>query len=127
MFIRSRNLLTNHVNTEVINQSGGRFTGASDNWAWYTRKIDLMSETNVYGTIVWSSSGYDTGIDNRQYAIFQLKPEFINSYESSKFNYWLKSICGSAYFALVGSVGESAGYGWNASILFGVRPRFLIG
>ena len=48
---------------------------------------DLMSEVNIYGTTVWSTSGHDTGIDNRQYAIFQLKPEFINSYGTERFHY----------------------------------------
>ena len=85
-----------------------------------------MSEVNVYGTTVWSSSGYDVGIDNRQYAIFQLKPEFINSYENVRFHYWLKSVSGATRFADVSSIGESSG-GWGASHALGVRPRFLIG
>ncbi len=123
--IEYRNVLSNRVNTEAINQSGGRWAGASDEWDWYTRKIDLMSEVNVYGTTVWSSSGYDVGIDNRQYAIFQLKPEFINSYENVRFHYWLKSVFVASWFAGVGSTSESGG--WDASRTFGVRPRFLIG
>ena len=85
-----------------------------------------MSEVNVYGTTVWSSSGYDTGIDNHQYAIFQLKPEFINSYENARFHYWLKSVSGATQFAGVGGWGDSYGV-WSASYVHGVRPRFLIG
>ncbi len=123
--IEYRNLLTNHVNTEAINQSGGRYKGASDGWVWYTRKIDLMSEVNVYGTTVWSSSGYDIGIDNRQYALFQLKPEFINSYETEKFGYWLKSVAFDVRFNGVSIHGDN-GY-WYAVDLRGVRPRILIG
>ena len=125
--IEYRNLLTNHVNTEAINQSGGRWAGASDEWNWYTRKADLMSEVNVYGTTVWSSSGYDTGIDNRQYAIFQLKPEFINSYGNERFHYWLKSVAGTERFSDVFTRGHSDATGGSASAVFGVRPRFLIG
>ncbi len=124
--IEYRNLLSNRVNTEAVNQSGGRWLGASEEWSWYTRKIDLMSEVNVYGTTVWSSSGYDTGIDNRQYSIFQLKPEFINSYKNERFHYWLKSISGAPGFAYVYSYGNSYFY-WDASHANGVRPRFLIG
>ena len=120
-----RSILSNRVNTEAINQSGGKWAGASDGWAWYSRKIDLMSEVNVYGATVWSSSGFDTGIDNRQYAIFQLKPEFINSYENAKFHYWLKSVFGATQFAGVNGGGESSF--WGASSVAGLRPRFLIG
>ncbi len=125
--IEYQNLLTTHVKTEAINQSGGRFGGASDEWEWYTRKIDLMSEVNVYGTTVWSSSSYDTGIDNRQYAIFQLKPEYINSYDNERFHSWLKDISGTPRFARVDICGHSYGHYGAASVSYGVRPRFLIG
>ncbi len=125
--IEYRNLLSNRINTEAINQSGGRYNGASDEWTWYTRKIDLMSEVNVFGTTIWSSSGYDTGIDNRQYAIFQLKPEFINSYGNEKFGCWLKSVSGANRFVTVGSSSDSNWNGNGASYANAVRPRFLIG
>ncbi len=123
--IEYRNLLSNHVSTEAINQSGGEWAGASDGWAWYTRKIDLMSEVNVYGTTVLSSSGFDTGIDNRQYALFQLKPEFINTYGNERFHYWLKNVSDLSKFADVG--GHSASDSVYVSNALGVRPRFLIG
>ncbi len=123
--IEYRTLLSKQVNPEGINQTGGKWSGASDEWGWYSRKIDLMSEVNVYGTTVWSSSGYDTGIDNRQYALFQLKPEFINSYGNARFHYWLKAVSSATCFVYVNAIGE-ASFGWNASIAFGVRPRFLI-
>ncbi|MCI9280619.1 MAG: hypothetical protein HFJ02_07525, partial [Bacilli bacterium] len=125
--IEYRNLLSNSVDTKATNQSGEQLLGASDDWAWYIRKIDLMSEVNVYGTTVWSSSGYDTGIDNRQYAIFQLKPEFINSYEDKRFHYWLKVVSDITKFASVGDYGDSSQFGYGATGLLGVRPRFLVG
>ena len=124
--IEYQSLLTNHVNTEATNKSGEKRTGASDEWNWYTRKADLMSEVNVYGTTVWSSSGYDTGIDNRQYAIFQLKPEFINSYGNERFHYWLKDVASYMDFAFISYMGTSRG-DWNSVNEAGVRPRFLIG
>ena len=120
-----RNCLSTKINPNAINQGGDKWKGASNGWAWYTRKIDLMSEANVYGTTVWSSSGYDMGIDSRQYAIFQLNPELINSYENIKFMYWLKDISSSGRFTTVNSSGIS-GYSL-ASTMNSVRPRFLIG
>ncbi len=123
--IEYRTLLSKQVNPEGINQTGGKWFGASDEWGWYTRKIDLMSEVNVYGTTVMSSSGYDTGIDNRQYALFQLKPEFINSDGKVRFRYWLKSISDASDFNKVDT--SAASGSWYASEKRGVRPRFLIG
>ena len=120
-----RNILSNRINTTAINQTGEKQTGASDNWAWYTRKCDLMSEANVYGVNVTSSSYYDTGIDNRQYALFQLKPEFINSYNNNLFNCWLKDVSSRESFSYVTYYGYSgSGY---ASGRLEIRPRFLIG
>ncbi len=116
-------ILTDTVDEKRSNQFGND-TGASSNWAWYERKLDLMSEVTVYGTTISSSSFYDTGIDDRQYAIFQLKPEFINSYKNYRFTYWLKDVVSSAYFAGVNYRGAPLTNGANGS--FGVRPRFLI-
>ncbi len=103
----------------------GQSNGASSGWSWEERYLDLMSEVNVYGSTVWSSSGYDIGIDNRQYAIFMLKPEFINNYGSQRFKYWLKAIISSTKFAGVDSLGYASGA--ESSISIGIRPRFLIG
>ena len=124
--IEYQNLLTNRISSNTINQSGGIWKGTTDDWAWYTRSIDLMSEQNVYGTNVWSSAGYDTGIDNRQYALFQLKPEFINSYGTTRFHYWLKNVTGVDRFAYASDFGYSNGC-YVAKYPLGVRPRFLIG
>ncbi len=117
------NLLADQYDGNRSNQFGTT-SGASSGWAWYDSQLDLMSEVNVYGSTVWSSSGYDIGIDNRQYAIFKLKPEFINSYGDKRFNYWLKAVAGSTTFANVHGGGYAGTHGASASI--GVRPRFLI-
>ena len=120
-------VLTNKVEINAINRFGGvNDKGASSSNEWVNdRKLDLMSEANVYGITTWSSSGFDTGIDNRQYAIFQLKPEFINSYKNIRFNYWLKDVVSSLTFADPGLNSHSSYT--NASSSIGVRPRFLIG
>ena len=123
--IEYRNLLSNSVNLDSCNQTGGDSKGAASNWSWYTRKIDLMSETNVYGTVVYSSSGIDTGIDNMQYAIFVLKPEIRIGYNGHGYNYWLKNIASIRSFAYLNGQGISQEN--FASNQASVRPRFLIG
>ncbi len=121
--LKYKNNLSNSVDDNLPNKYNVK-KGASDKAGWYERQLDLMSEVNVYGTTVWSSSPHDIGIDNRQYAIFQIKPEFINSYGTSRFGYWLKDIAYSADFSYASGHGISVPYG--ASNSFGVRPRFLI-
>ena len=118
-------LLSNRVNKEAINQSGGRSLGASDEWDWYTRKIDLMSEINVYGATVTSSSIYDTGIDNMQYALFQQKPEIKYSHNKEQLSYWLKDVVSSEKMAVI--YHKAAVSSIDANSIMGVRPRFLIG
>ncbi len=129
--LKYRTLVSNAMEATRSNQ-WGQDTGASSGWSWEDRYLDLMSEANVYGTTVWSSSGYDIGIDNRQYAIFQLRPELINQGVSGisdtntgRYWYWLKAVLSSTTFAGVdgfGSATYNSAAGWGA----GVRPRFLI-
>ncbi len=130
--IEYRSLVTDNVKVDSSNQWGAN-NGASSDWKWEDRKLDLMSEVNVFGTTVWSSSGYDIGIDNRQYAIFQLRPELINQDLSSiaeatprRYGYWLKAVSHSTTFTNVGSGGGASSDVGHASNLLGVRPRFLI-
>ena len=64
-------LLTNAVNTTGINRFG-EATGCSSGWTWEANcKICALSEVQVYGGTVWSSSGYDTGEACRQLDVFQ--------------------------------------------------------
>ena len=64
-------LFTNAVNTTGYNRLGSP-TGCSSGWTWEADcKICALSEVQVYGSIVWSSSGYDTGEACRQLDVFQ--------------------------------------------------------
>ena len=121
-----RTWLTNSINETAPNLLGGT-VGLSKGCDWYESQIDLMSEVNVYGFRAFSSNGFDTGIDNMQYAIFHIKPQLINSGNSrTRFAYWLKDVTNSKSFARVANSGSSH-YAIASSTQFGVRPRFLIG
>lgn len=64
-------LLTNAVNTTGINRLG-EASGCSSGWGWVTDQyISALSEVQVYGGTVWSSSGHDTGEACRQLEVFQ--------------------------------------------------------
>lgn len=94
--------------------------GQASGWAWYDCKVELMSETMVYGTKVWANSGYEVGCINSQFPLFALAPEYIHR----RFSYWLRGVGSATYFCYVGNAGSAlADY---ASSSLGVRPFFFV-
>ena len=64
-------LLSNAVNTTGYNRYGSA-TGCSSGWDWEANcKICALSEAQVYGATIWSSSGFDTGEAAQQLEVFQ--------------------------------------------------------
>ena len=64
-------LLSNAVNTTGYNKRG-EASGCSSGWEWVADcEISALSEVQVYGGTVWSSSGFDTGEACRQLDVFQ--------------------------------------------------------
>jgi len=118
--ITYRNVLTTGINSTGYNRLGTN-TGCSNNWAWESRQLDLMNENQVYGSVAWSSSGYETGSDNCQLPLFRLAPEYITN---RSYWYWLRSIVDAFGFAYVNYYGYGS-YG-DASATGGVRPCFYI-
>ena len=114
-------LLTNAVNTTGINRFG-EATGCSSGWTWETDcKICALSEVQVYGSTVWSSSGYDTGEACRQLDVFQTYSHteiFGGEYP------WLRDVVSASYAAFANNRGiadygaASNAYSVAALILF---------
>lgn len=126
--IQHRVLLANVVNTE--NKSAGLNTqvGCSTNWQWYDERAGLMSEAELYGAPIFSSSGYDQGEACMQLPLFTLNPAARIAglgRGGSRMWYWLRSVATSTDFCICDSVG-CAHYD-TASDASGVRLRFLIG
>ena len=118
--IEIRNLLTTGINASGYNRWGTN-SGCSNAWEWRSRKVDLMNENQVFGSISWSSSGFETGSDNCQLPLFRLAPEYITN---RSYWYWLRNVVDSSRFAHVSRNGSS---GINdASATGGVRPCFYI-
>ncbi len=64
-------LLSNAVNTTGYNKRG-EASGCASGWAWENDcYISALSEAQVYGSVVWSSSGFDTGEACKQLDVFQ--------------------------------------------------------
>lgn len=117
----TRELVTNGINTTGYNR-WGTAGGCSSNWEWISAQAILMSEVEVYGSTVWSSSGYDTGNANRQLPLFVFSKQAQNNRSAW---WWLKDIASSANFCDANAGGNSD-YG-NASDAGGcVRPRFIL-
>ena len=97
-------LLTNAVNTTGINRYG-LATGCSSNWTWEQNcKICALSEVQMYGSIVWSSSGYDTGEACRQLDVFRVYNHteiFDNEYP------WLRDVVSASSAAFASGSGNA--------------------
>jgi hypothetical protein len=116
-----RALLSNGINTSGVNRYGTA-DGCSNNWAWTSVQAVLLSEIECYGSIVWSSSGYDTGEANKQLPLFA----YSESARNNRGAYWLKDVASAVRFCLSRNGGHSDfSLASGASIY--VRPRFVIG
>ena len=65
-------LMGTAVGSSLVNRSGSA-GGATSSWKWQNDQyITLMTEAQIYGETIWSSSGYDTGQANTKLAAFNL-------------------------------------------------------
>ena len=112
--VNHKKLLTNSIKNNGINRCGAP-NGCSNNWEWKDEYISLMSEIQLFGSIVWSSSGFDTGEANEKLAIFNfIRP---NKLFGNK-NIWLRDIASAADFT------DLSGYG-DASALYASNVDFV--
>ena len=126
--ITHRSLLTNAVSTTGNSNAGAGFTGYASNWAWYDVTLSLMSEIQVYGSTVLSSSFYDTGERNTQFNLFRHNPAMKiagQGHGGSRMWWWLSAVVSASAFADCGISGISDVL--SASAEGCVRPYFLIG
>ena len=101
--LRFSNLITNSVNMNTPSASYSKMNGASSGWNFYNTYITLISEIEVYGCNVWSSSGYDTGIQNEKLPLFN----FINQVKIIRSDPWLRNVASGSHFASASYVGSS--------------------
>ncbi len=110
-------LLDHRILAEERYSSSGSLTDSSS-WSWQSLgKVWSLSETEVYGQLVWGTKGWSVGMD-AQLALFRH-----NGWRNgSRNSWWLRSVGGgsSSSVCCVGSGGYAtscgATYGW-------IRPR----
>ena len=117
----TRELVSNAINATGYNRFGSA-TGCASNCEWISAQAILMSEIEAYGSIAWSSAGYDTGNANRQLPLFAFSKQAQNNRSAY---WWLKDIASAANFCFASSIGY-ASYGGAGDAGYCVRPRFII-
>lgn len=104
--------------------------GHAAGWAWADADVELPNEASAYGTIVWGDGyghGYNTGILNKQFSLFDIAPEFLiaKTMEGARENYWLRDVVSAAAFSHVYAFGL-ASTDHAAGTHIGLRPFALL-
>ena len=116
-----KSLLATAMSSSLYNRFGSA-GGASSGWGWQSVQTRLMSEIEVYGSTVWSSSGYDTGDANHQFELFRFSKSAVNNRSAY---YWLKDAASSSYFCSCYNIGASS-YVTATNGDYYVRPCFVL-
>ena len=117
----TRELVSNAINATGYNRFGSA-TGCASGWEWISAQAILMSEIEAYGSIAWSSAGYNTGNANRQLPLFAFSKQAQNNHSAY---WWLKDIASAAFFCDANDGGYAAYAGASYARCY-VRPRFII-
>ena len=131
--LQFNDLLTTTVDTTKVPDGLVTSTGRASGYSWYNIKIRLMSEVQVFGCKVLSSSYHDVGAANSQLPLFAHNPGMIvagssgvaDLTSSNRYWFWLSSVVSSATFGFVNGYGFPAYGGANGT--GGLRPLWLIG
>lgn len=114
--------LSNMMEPTQPSMAGNGWAGSSGtNWdtGWVNVSADLMSEPQLYGTTVFSSSFNDVWTKKAQFNLFRVNRQAINI----RANCWLSAVASATHFATCHWGGNA--HSWNASGVIGVRPHFL--
>ena len=113
--------MSNAINATGYNRFGSA-TGCASGCEWINAQAILMSEVEVYGATVWSSSAYDTGNANVQLPLFAFSKQAQNNHSVY---WWLKDIASADSFCIADDNGSASSGGASHAIRY-VRPRFII-
>jgi hypothetical protein len=107
----SNNLIAHHkLLGNAVNASGynrlGEASGCTSSRGWAENcYISALSEVQVYGSIVWSSSGYDTGEACQQLEVFR-KYSFTDVFGGEY--PWLRDVVSASLAAYAASYGNAS-------------------
>ena len=118
-----RCLLSNSVSSTLPSMAGAGSTGCSIRWGWYDCKAVLMSEVEIYGTTLLSSSFYDVGEACEKLPIFN----FINHVKYSRSCLWLRAVASDGRFVVANGSGDAGSGESGTSDLCNVSPIIVVG
>ena len=118
--LKQRVLITNTVDTTKAAQYSG-FSGMASNCEWADAYAVLMSEIEVYGSMVWGGP-YDIGEAKTKLPVFN----FISPVELGRGNFWLRAVASSTNFARCTGYGDANSGNASFTWLY-VRPLIRIG
>lgn len=131
-----RDLSSSGTTSTAASMAGASYTGASTMWSFVDSRIRLLSEPEVFGITVVSSSFFDIGTASIQLPLFRLDPAkvpcalggagYVNGADTgSCLSWWLSGVSSATRFVAASATGCPQPY--EASANLGVRPRWLIG
>lgn len=116
-----RDLLSTNMNASVASPGYSGWNGVASSFGWFSHKVRLMSEVEVYGSTIFSG-GYDIGSADEQFPLFRLMPQLATGLS---YTYWLSGIASKDYACFTSTRGTAA-YAYAADN-YDVRVRFLVG
>lgn len=130
--IKNREFMGTTMTDTTPSMAGLGWNGATTGCVWQDCELRLMSEVEVYGSTVFSSSAWDVGSAKSRLPLFTLAPNHVmcglggDDYASATARraWWLSAVASATNFAY--STGDGVAYTAAASSSLGVRPRFLI-
>lgn len=96
--------------------------------AWHTSRVELMSETMVYGGKIWASHNHGDMGSPIQLPYFGMCPNERITHRGkggSRYDAWLSSIGSGSTFCITNYSGLASNYTASAALV--VRPYFLFG
>ena len=116
-----RDLLSTGINASAASTGYSGWSGTASSFGWFSHKVRLMSEVEVYGSTIFSG-GFDIGSANEQFPLFRLMPQLATGLS---YTYWLSGIA-SAEMPCFTSIRGTAAWAYAVDAN-SVRVRFLVG
>ena len=117
-------LISNKVTSTLVNnRCAGLGNGAASGASWENVQAILMSENELYGAPVWSSSGFDCGTILRQLAVFNLSERTQHQRNSRT---WLRDVANATSFCTQQYRGNADIASANNNYSIGIRPRWVL-
>lgn len=125
-----KNMFTKEINAEGASSAGAGMIGYASGWSERSVYLSLLSEVQVLGSQVWSSSPLNVGMDSGQLPLFALDKSAKLAYLQDEPSYvgidwWLRDIASAHSFCMIGGNGRAVSK--SATNQIGLRPIFLIG